>query len=152
MDVEELIARESIRDLVARYNSTADSGRFDETLALFAPDAVLELPHERHEGRDAIRGLFEGVRSSVGAAAGDKPRFLRHCTATLQIDLTSPTTARSRCYFFVLTADGLDHWGRYIDEMAVVDGEWRFTRRRALTDARVEGGLGSAALRDQQSH
>jgi hypothetical protein len=140
MDVDELIARESIRDLVARYNSTGDTGRFDETIALFAPDAVLELPN-------SIRALFEGVRSSVGAAAGDRPRFLRHCTATLQIDLTSPTTAKARCYFFVLTADGLDHWGRYIDEMAVVDGEWRFTRRRAITDGRVEGGLGSAHLR-----
>jgi hypothetical protein len=45
------------------------------------------------------------------------------------------TTATGRCYFFVLTAVGLDHWGRYLDEYHVVDDEWRFTRRRVLTDA-----------------
>jgi hypothetical protein len=45
------------------------------------------------------------------------------------------TMATGRCYFFVLTAVGLDHWGRYLDEYRVVDGEWRFAQRRVLTDA-----------------
>jgi len=45
------------------------------------------------------------------------------------------TTATGRCYFFVLTAVGLDHWGRYLDEYRVVNAEWCFTRRRVLTDA-----------------
>ena len=37
MELDELIAREAIRDLVARYNAGADGGRFDEVVALFAP-------------------------------------------------------------------------------------------------------------------
>ena len=32
----ELVARESIRDLVARYNPNGDSGRFDQVVELFA--------------------------------------------------------------------------------------------------------------------
>ena len=44
--------------------------------------------------------------------------------------------ARSRCYFQVLMADGLDHWGRYVDELVRVDGEWRFARRRVSVDGR----------------
>ena len=35
----------------------------------------------------------------------------------------------------MLTAVGLDHWGRYLDEYCVVDGEWRIAQRRVLTDA-----------------
>jgi len=27
------------------------------------------------------------------------------------------------------------HWGRYLDEYRVVDGEWRFAQRRVLVDA-----------------
>ena len=42
----ELVARESIRDLVARYNANGDSGRFDQVMALFAPDAVMEIEGE----------------------------------------------------------------------------------------------------------
>ena len=44
MEHWELIARESIRDLVARYNANGDSGRFDPMLELFAEDATMELP------------------------------------------------------------------------------------------------------------
>ena len=39
----ELEARESIRDIVARYNANGDSGRFDEVMVLFAPDAVMQV-------------------------------------------------------------------------------------------------------------
>ncbi|MND03701.1 hypothetical protein D3C83_236570 [compost metagenome] len=42
--------------------------------------------------------------------------------------------ATGRCYFFVLTRIGLDHWGRYLDDYRVVDGAWRFARRRVLPD------------------
>lgn len=147
MDVAELIARENIRDLVARYNSTADTGRFDETIALFAPDAVLELGGNRYEGAEAIRSVFTGTRDRVATHAKDAPRYLRHCTSTLQIDLTSPTTATGRCYFFVIMDRGLDHWGRYIDEYALVDDRWMFTFRRAKSDGGVPGGFAAGGER-----
>lgn len=144
MEIAELAARESIRDLVARYNATADTGRFDETVALFAQDAVLELDDRSFEGRDAIRGLFSGVKGSVADYSGNRPPYIRHFTSTLQIDLTSATTAKARCYYFVLMAHGLDHWGRYIDEFALIDGLWLFTLRRERGDGRVEGGFAAA--------
>ncbi len=43
MELWELAARESIRDLVARYNANGDSGRFEQQMQVFAPDAVMEL-------------------------------------------------------------------------------------------------------------
>ena len=142
MDLEELLARESVRDLVARYNAGADVGRFDEVVALFAPDAVLEIPGETFEGRDAIAGLFRRTRDRVleTPASGGKPH-LRHYTATLQIDVDGADDAHSRCYYLVLMAHGLDHWGRYIDRFRRVDGVWRFAHRKVTTDGRSQGSV-----------
>ena len=47
---------------------------------------------------------------------------MRHFTSTLQIDLTGPEEASSRCYYQVLTTHGLDHWGRYLDNYEVIGG------------------------------
>jgi len=138
METWELVARESIRDLVARYNSNGDSGRFDEVLALFAPEAIMEVGGAVYEGRTAIRTIFTSARSSV-LEHTDRPS-LRHFTATLQIDVAGRATASSRCYYQVLMTHGLDHWGRYLDEFGVVDERWCFTRRRVLTDGAIPGG------------
>jgi len=135
METWELVARESIRDLVARYNANGDSGRFDQVMALFAPDAVMEIEGEAPKvGHDEIRTIFTGAAG--GADWGGHPVYLRHMTGTHQIDLVDEEHATGRCYYFVLTAIGLDHWGRYVDEYRVVDGQWRFARRKVSTDGR----------------
>jgi hypothetical protein len=133
----ELVARESIRDLVARYNANGDSGRFDPMLELFAEDATLELVDARHTGRAAIRELFEGVAARTGDRPATGARFIRHFTATHQIDLLSPSEAKGRCYYVVFTERGADHWGRYIDDYRQVDDRWLFWHRKVTTDASV---------------
>jgi hypothetical protein len=138
----ELEARECIRDLVARYNANGDAGRFDPMLELFADDATMQLPDATHEGRAAIRAMFESVAARTGDGAGAGARFVRHFTATHQIDVASPTEATGRCYYAVLTERGLDHWGRYIDRYRRVDGRWLFSQRRVTLDAAVPGGWG----------
>lgn len=138
LDPWELTARESIRDLVARYNANGDSGRFDQMVALFAPDAVMDVGGVVYEGQAAIRTIFTAVRSDLAGRA--EPTYLRHLTATLQIDVVSHSQARSRCYYEVIMQHGLDHWGRYVDEFGVVDGAWRFTRRTVFTDGSTPGG------------
>ena len=132
--VSDLLAREAIHDLVVRYNSYGDSGLFDRMIGLFAPDAIVEIDGAAYHGLDEIRQVFVGV-SEHTSRPDDRPAYLRHCTATHQLDLVNESAATGRCYFFVLTAVGLDHWGRYLDEYRVVDGEWRFASRRVLTDA-----------------
>ena len=134
LQVSDLIAREAIRDLVIRYNSYGDSGLIDRMLGLFAQDATLEVRGHAYQGLDELRQVFSSVPQHT-ASTGGRPAFLRHCTATHQIDLVDESTATGRCYFFVLTAVGLDHWGRYLDEYRIAGGEWRFARRRVLTDA-----------------
>jgi hypothetical protein len=148
MEVWELMAREGIRDLVARYNANGDAGRFAQVLELFAPDATMELMDgsgdvQRYEGHEAIATIFTGTKDRWDAAAAttDAPgrhHHVRHFVATHQIDIEDRTHARGRSYFAVLMAHGLDHWGRYLDRYEERDGRWLFTLRRALPDGRLE--------------
>ena len=131
--IADLLAHKAIRDLVVRYNSYGDSGLFDLMLDLFAPDAVVEIGSESYQGRSAIKQVFSQVPTRT-SKPGDSPAYLRHGTATHQIDLLDEVRATGRCYFFVLTSVGLDHWGRYLDDYLIVGDEWRFGRRRVLTD------------------
>ncbi len=143
MELWELVAREGIRDLVARYNAQGDSGRFGEVIALFAPDAVLEVTMggsvRTYDGKEAITGFFTGAeQSSPGAAAKSPERsYLRHFTATHQIDLVDEQRATGRCYFALLLSGGLAQWGRYLDEYVQHEGRWLFSRRRAVVDQRT---------------
>lgn len=150
MEHWETSARESIRELVARYNACGDSGRFDELMELFWDDAEMELAGSPepvvHRGIDEIRTIFTGTqerwtvehqaKASEGAAPA-VPNHVRHNVSTLVIDVDSPTAARGYMYFHVIMPHGLDHWGRYFDRYEARDGEWRFLRRRV----RREGGI-----------
>lgn len=142
MELWELEARECIRDLVARYNANGDAGRFEQMLAVFADDAVMEVRSDggalrRYEGRAAIAGLFERTAAGFAAAAGPvASRYLRHFVATHQIDVLDEGHARGRSYFFVVMPQGPDHWGRYLDEYGLRDGRWVITHRQALSDPR----------------
>ena len=131
MEMWELVARECIRDTVARYNHAGDSGRFDDMVACFTDDGVLTISGggEFH-GHEALRGFFSGVAGSV------RPGFthLRHCVTNLLIDVASPNAATAKCYFQVITDIGLDHWGRYRDHLVPSGGGWLFAHRSVRTD------------------
>ncbi len=135
MELWELVARESIRDLVARYNANGDSGRFDQVVECFAADAVLEIDGQVYRGRPQIRTIFTGAAEALRGWSG--PLTIRHHTSTLQIDLAGPTVASSRCYYQVVTGRGLDHWGRYLDSYGVIEGSWCFVHRREFLDGSV---------------
>jgi hypothetical protein len=147
MELWELEARESIRNLVVRYNSNGDSARFDAVLELFAPDAVMEL-HDGvlYEGIEQIKTIFTGTKgrfADFGQSTG-KPFYMRHSTTTHQIDLVDESHAMGRCYYSVIMPHGIDHWGRYIDKYERRDGTWLFTHRKVTMDGYVPDGFGAA--------
>ncbi len=145
MEMWELVARESIRDLVARYNASGDSGRFDPMLELFTEDAVLVVPDGTHQGRENIRAFFETIAAGNDRRPG--VRLIRHFTATHQIDVLDPDAARGRCYYQVLTDEGLDHWGRYVDRYRRAAAGWRFQERRVGIDGWIPGGWAADHLK-----
>jgi hypothetical protein len=154
MEIWELVVRESVRDVVARYNAFGDSGRMDELIGLFSEDAVMDMGGDALTGRDAIRqGFLDAGRSFVAfAKRASLPRdlpVLRHYTATHVIDATSPTTATCRSYYATFMAKGPDHWGSYTDELAEIDGRWQITSRQVTVDGATPGGMGAETLAGQ---
>jgi hypothetical protein len=146
MEVWELVARESIRDRIARWNSNGDAGRMAEMVKVLAPDVEFSIREgEVMRGRDAVLesllGVKDGKADSVDAPAptgrylpsGKRPS-IRHFTSNPQIDFESEKLARVRTYYQVLSSFGLDHWGRYLDEFGLVDGEWLITKRTVTTE------------------
>jgi len=146
MELWELIARESIRDRIARWNAHGDAGRFDEMVMVLAPDAEFQAAgSDLLHGRDAVLGFLNGID---GRRTSDQPtprppgryvpsggrQSLRHYTSTIRIDFESETLAEVRSYYAVLSSHGLDHWGRYLDEFRPVDGEWLITKRTITTE------------------
>lgn len=139
MDTAEAVAREAIRDLVARYNANGDSGRWEPLMALFAPDAVMELEDRLYTGHDEIVTIFTGAQQQFADDAGSTttPHQVRHSVSSHQIDFEDPTHATGYSYYSVIMAHGLDHWGRYFDRYENRDGRWLFTRRKVTLEGRT---------------
>lgn len=138
MHLDELIAREEIRSVIARYNHAGDRGRLDELLACFDENGVMELADlPPLQGREAIRRHLAGVVADL-AAHSTRP-ILRHHVSSILIELSAPGEATAHSYFAVYTERGLDHWGRYGDHFTRSDGLWRIARRRVRVDGAAPG-------------
>jgi SnoaL-like protein len=139
MEMWELVARESIRDRIARWNAKGDAGKLTEMVEVLAPDVEFQAANSPVlHGRDAVLAFLgsvheEGASTGRYLPQGARPS-IRHFTGTTQIDFTSQTTATVRTYYAVLSSFGLDHWGRYLDEFSLVDGSWLISRRTVTTD------------------
>jgi ketosteroid isomerase-like protein len=152
MELWEINARESIRDLTTRYNSNGDAGRFANVRELFLDDAVMDLQGEVKTGLDEIMTIFTGTQSKLhdtpAKQASQTPEekaalpYVRHFTATHQIDLVDANNATGRLYFFVFTPIGPDHWGRYTDTYRTnAAGQWKFAHRHVKVDGRSPNSL-----------
>jgi hypothetical protein len=138
MDPWELEVRELVRETVSAYAHAVDGGRFDDLLELFTADGVLEIQGEGvYAGREAIRGFVDGVGIDL-AAATEVPR-IRHFTANLRIEVEDSTSARAQCYFLALTERGVDHWGRYRDQLVRRGDRFLFAHRSVRTDGAAPG-------------
>jgi hypothetical protein len=133
MDMEELLAREEIRQLIATYATAGDGGRRHEFSSVFSEGAVLRAPGIHCEGKNNIvRTLFSDDQSDGSKRSAAK--FVRHNITTSNITFTDATVAIGRSYFLVVTDAGLDHSGVYTDEFCKVDGAWKIARREVRID------------------
>jgi hypothetical protein len=134
MEMWELVAREHIRDTLARYNWSGDAGRIDDLADTFCADGVLEIRGlEPLHGRSEIVAFLGGVTGNVTRSADVKP-IVRHNVANLLFNEVTQGRALVSCYFTVVTHIGLDHIGRYRDTV-VPDGDtWRIKHRKVSTD------------------
>ncbi|CAM3019882.1 hypothetical protein BST27_06940 [Mycobacterium intermedium] len=134
METWELIAREQIRDTLARYNWSGDAGRVGDLAETFCADGVLEIRgFEPLRGHSEIIGFLGGVTENV-TDSPDVRRVVRHNVANVLFTDMTPDQAQVSSYFTVVTHNGLDHFGRYRD-ILVPDGDtWRIKHRKVSTD------------------
>jgi hypothetical protein len=134
MEMWELVAREQIRDTLARYNWSGDAGQLEGLAETFCVDGVLEIRGaESLRGRSEIAAFLGGVTGKIAVDADIKP-VVRHNVANILFTALAPDEAQVSCYFTVVTHIGLDHFGRYRDTL-VPDGDtWLIKHRKVSTD------------------
>ncbi|MBV8785869.1 MAG: nuclear transport factor 2 family protein [Mycobacterium sp.] len=138
MEMWELVARERIRDTLARYNWSGDAGRLDGLAETFCTDGVLEIRgFEPLHGRSEIVTFLSGVTGKVSDDAAKnvpvKP-LVRHNVANVSFGEVAPDQAQVASYFTVITNIGLDHCGRYRDTLIPVGDAWLIKHRKVSTD------------------
>lgn len=139
IEVWELLIREQVRDTLARYNQSGDSGNVAELAQCFTPEGVLEIKfvkgRREARGRDEIFTMLTMRAEGSNASDGLAHRFVRHNLSTVLVHSVTSGRAESSAYFVVYTADGPDHWGRYRDVLVPFDGKWLLQHRRVTVDA-----------------
>jgi 3-phenylpropionate/cinnamic acid dioxygenase small subunit len=153
MTLDELLARESIRQTIVDYTMAGDRLREDDFVAVFTDDAVLEsdgVPDSdafRYEGGHAIREWIARWRSKPeGAPRTHQATFVRHHLSTSKIELTGADTARARTYWVAYTDIGPDHCGYYLDTFRKVGEQWLIAHRRVRMDWRSSQSLFTTAI------
>ena len=134
MEMWELVAREQIRDTLARYNWSGDAGRLEGLAETFCVDGVLEIRGaEPLRGRSEITAFLGAVTWKIAADADIKP-VVRHNVANILFTALTPDEAQVSCYFTVVTHIGLDHFGRYRDTLVPESDTWLIKQRKVSTD------------------
>lgn len=148
MTLDELLAREAIRDTMAKYNTAGDRLKVDDYCACFTEDGVMESEAAPGEylfqfiGREAIRAWQNRWRNrEPGEDTVHGASFVRHHLSTCKIELTGPDTAQARTYWVAWTDIGPDHSGYYLDDFRKVGDDWLIARRRVRRDWSAPGSL-----------
>ena len=141
MTLDELLAREAIRDTMARYNTSGDRLKVDDYVSCFTEDGIMEASSApgkvdfRYAGHEEIRAWQNRWRNrEPGQESVHKATFVRHHLATSNIDLTGPATANARTYWVAWSDVGPDHSGYYLDTFRKVGEEWLIAHRVARMD------------------
>lgn len=153
MTLDELLAREAIRQTMAAYTVAGDRLREEEFVAVFTEDAVLasegvvERDRFQFEGREQIRRWISRWRERPEGAEGPhRASFVRHHLSTSHIELTGADSARARTYWVAWSDIGPDHAGYYLDEFRKEGQNWLIAVRRIRLDWQSPGSLFTTAI------
>ncbi|MFE2068682.1 YybH family protein [Streptomyces sp. NPDC059467] len=114
-----------VRATIGAHTQAQDAGRTDEIVALYTPDAVLEVPGiDPLEGHEAIRQAFKGWEPT-------QPQL--HMVSNTVVTPAGEGEA-SAVSDVVFLQRGESGWavqitGRYVDTLRLADGKWLFLRR-----------------------
>jgi ketosteroid isomerase-like protein len=135
-DLQSLLDKEAIRDLVLSYSRAVDRQDFAFLRTLYTEDAI----EDDHGG--AYSGSAEGYVDWLEAIMGRVVDNSVHLVHNHLIALQGPDRAEGEVYVSghsrLALADGnredLTHGMRYLDHYAKSAGTWRFARRTIIVD------------------
>jgi hypothetical protein len=124
--------KDTIREILAKYCTFGDNGRFKELAALFTDDGIWEGRMGRAQGRAEIEALM--VRTNPPSGQGP---VRRHLVTNVVIDIAS-TTATVQSSFMMLreSADGpaIGAVGSYRDLFVKQGGIWLIQSRQVTPE------------------
>ena len=125
--------RSAILELAARYIHAFDRADYRAWGECFSDDAIFEpAPGVRVVGREALRKYAESLDTTTPS---------RHAPATIRIR-GDGKSATMRSYFTLMPLDDPANFnaiGRYEDRLAKINGEWKLSERRVITDWKKGG-------------
>lgn len=110
--------------LINLYATLNDQSRWEEVVALYAPDGLMTRPTAPDQpivGREALLAAFRAR----------PPRTTQHVCANIVVTVEGPDTASATSAMLLFTgADAPPLVGRYYDRFVRFDGRWLFSERR----------------------
>jgi hypothetical protein len=132
----ELIEARAIEQLMIRYIDRIDANDPLGAAACFTEDGVGVYWGE-YRGRTAIADRLAGILDAFAHTS-------HHLSNVAPVISGDRATAQAYVYAFHRrsgTNDFLHYWGRWVDELTKVDGQWLFARREVV-------GIGSYTAAD----
>jgi hypothetical protein len=131
--LQALLDKQAITELVTRYSRTLDWLDDAGQMSCYWPDAAIDYGFFKGTAEE-----FVPVVMAVERSTGRRWHMLN----SLAIRLTSPITAIGECYGVAVGLRREDgepykgnmYGGRYLDEYEKRDGEWRISSRRYIMD------------------
>ena len=143
-EVQALMAKAAIADLITRYAVLNDAGDWDAVAAMYTEDGRMSRPTAPDDFIAGRAAILAGFRSRP-------PRASRHFVANILITLEGETRARASSQIMLFTGAAADDGGLPIqsaappligsfDDALVKTAEgWRFAERRGRLDFRTRG-------------
>jgi hypothetical protein len=138
-EIQALLDKQAITDVIARYSRTLDWLDDKGQAACYWPDAAIDYGFFKGSAADFVPVVMRIERSS-------QRRW--HFLGGIQIALHSADTASAECYGLATGVRDLDgvwtgtiYGGRYLDEFEKRLNEWRIAKRQYVMDWSMPMGV-----------
>lgn len=125
----------AIYELMARYADRIDANDPDGAAACFATDGI-GLYWGEYRGRQAIADRLRGILTDFTVTS----HHLTNVLINLDGDRASAQAYVYAFHRYVATSQFMHVWGRWVDDLVKVDGNWYFARREVVLLGRINEG------------
>jgi uncharacterized protein (TIGR02246 family) len=139
-----VIDRAEIEDLLQRYYANFGKAEGEAFSSFYADDAQFVLAGKTYKGKDEIAGAYKAIGSSGQNPANG--RFSFNVLLTNPVITVHGAAATAQMIFTEIVMDTatapprLLTQGREYDNLAKVNGHWRFTKRQVVAGTKPPEG------------